>query len=216
MTTLWPLYLILLPVGILLLAVALRLLFQRGWVGGFLRGLVGLGALASLVLLGLLLVDLSAFRALSQETVVATLSFRQLDSQHYEAQVAPIGRSEPMSFEVRGDQWQVDARVLNWQGPLAVLGMEPLYRLERFSGRYLDLEQERNASRSVYELEGGHWLDAADIVPRLPWVNSRFGSAAYMPMVDGGLFEVGMTARGLVARPVNQPAREAVDDWFSE
>lgn len=214
--TLWPLYLILLPVGLLLLAVALRLLFRRGWVGGFLRGLIGLGAVVALAVLSLLLVDLAAYRALSRETVVATVSFRQLAPQRFEAQVASIGRSEPRTFEIRGDQWQVDARVLTWQGPLSVLGMEPLYRLERFSGRYRDLEQERGAIRTVYSLDDGGWISADDWVHWIPWIDSRFGSAAYMPMVDGGLFEVGLTARGLVARPVNQPAREAVDDWFSE
>lgn len=134
----------------------------------------------------------------------------------FEAQVAPIGRSEPMTLNVRGDQWQVDARVLSWQGPWAVMGMEPIYRLERFSGRYDDLAQERSAARTVYALDGGTRIPMPDWVQWMPWANSRYGSAAYLPMVDGGLFEVTMTARGLAARPINQPAREAVDDWFSE
>lgn len=214
--TLWPLYLICIAVSIVLLAVTYRLLIRRGWLGGFARGLVGFGSLAFVVVTGFILFDLAAYRALTQESVVATLSFHQLAPQRYEVDLSVPGRVDSRTYELQGDQWQVDARVLTWQGPLSMLGMEPLYRLERLAGRYQDLRQERGEFRSVYALEEEGLLGINRLTPQLPWVDARFGSAAYMPMVDGGVFEVRLTARGLIARPVNSPARDAVEGWFSE
>lgn len=214
--TYWPLLLILLPLGLVLLLIAARLLFRRGWIGGFLRGLVGLGCLVFLTVLGLLVFDLSAYRALSRESVVATISFSQLADQTFDAQVAPASSDSSRIFELKGDEWQVDARILTWKGPLAVLGMEPVYRLDRLGGRYHDLEQERSAERTVHALDQGDWISIRRLQPWLPWIDARYGSAAYLPMVDGGIFDVSLTARGIIARPVNEPARDAVDDWASE
>lgn len=212
----WPLLLLSVLLGAVLLLVAVRLLLSRSWVGGFLRGLCGLFCIAILVLMVILSFDLAAYRALSRETVVATLSFNQLDSQRYKAQLATVSGNGSYTFGLNGDEWQVDARILTWQGPLAVLGMEPVYRLERISGRYLRLDQERKAQRTVYGIDQGKWISMSNLEPWLPWVDARFGSAAYLPMVDGGIFEVGLTGKGIVARPVNGPAREAVKDWASE
>ncbi|WP_108124404.1 hypothetical protein [Saccharospirillum mangrovi] len=214
--TYWPLLLILLPVCILLLFLAVRLLFRGGWVGGFLRGLIGIGSLLVIVLLGYLVVDLAAYRALRAETTIATLSFTQSGPQRYDVQLSRLDEDSEESYELTGDEWQLDARVLTWTGPLTVLGMEPVYRLERLSGRYRDLTQERSGDRRVHSLEERSWLSIQQFEPWLPWVDARFGSAAYLPMVDGGIFEVGLTSRGLVARPVNEPARAAVGTWSSE
>lgn len=214
--TYWPLLLILLPVCILLLFLAVRLLFRGGWVGGFFRGLIGIGSLLAIVLLGYLVVDLAAYRALRAETPIATLSFQQVAVQRYQVELTETDADSSQSFELTGDEWQLDARILTWTGPLTVLGMEPVFRLERLSGRYRNLTQERNAERQVHSLENEGWLTMRQFEPMLPWVDARFGSAAYLPMVDGGAFEVSLTARGLIARPVNEPAQAAVGRWSSE
>lgn len=83
MTPVLPFYLILAPVAIVLAVVAFRLLFRRGWVLGFLRGLVGLIAVASILFLALFVSDLSAYRALNRESVVATVSFQQIDDRYF-------------------------------------------------------------------------------------------------------------------------------------
>lgn len=212
----WPLLIIFLPLAGLLLYLAARLLVSRVWVMGFARGLVGLTCAGAVGIGGYLAFDLSAYRALSQESVIATVSFSQLAPQRYEAQVSTVIRSSLHAFELQGDEWQVDAKVLTWKGPLVVAGMEPVYRLDRISGRYTQLQQERDARRTVYGLNEENRLSVDDLTPWIPWVDARFGSAAYMPMVDGGIFEVRLTPRGLIARPVNEPARLAVGQWFSE
>jgi len=47
----------------------------------------------------------------------------------------------------------------------------------------------------------------------MPGVDAHYGTATYLPMAHGAIFEVTMTRTGLIARPVNEAAREAVGDW---
>ena len=47
----------------------------------------------------------------------------------------------------------------------------------------------------------------------LPWVDTLYGSAAFMPMADGARYEVKVSQSGLVARPLNLVARQAVGAW---
>jgi hypothetical protein len=42
------------------------------------------------------------------------------------------------------------------------------------------------------------------------WLDADFGSAVYMPMENGAVFSVVRTNKGLVARPVNDVAEEAI------
>jgi hypothetical protein len=45
-------------------------------------------------------------------------------------------------------------------------------------------------------------------------VDTLYGSAAYLPMVDGGTYEVWITQSGLIARPTNEAARAASAGGF--
>lgn len=71
---------------------------------------------------------------------------RQLDA------VLTYPTGEGQRLMLRGDEWQIDARVLKWQAFVNVLGFDAVYRLERMSGRYSDVESERSALRTVYPL----------------------------------------------------------------
>jgi len=110
-----------------------------------------------------------------------------------------------------------DARVLKWTGLANLLGMKTAYRLERLSGRYRDVQQERQAVRTVYQLDNDRGVDLWELVRKserkLPWLDAVYGSAAYMPMVDKGLYQVTISNSGLVVRADNAIAQQAVDAW---
>ena len=109
-----------------------------------------------------------------------------------------------------GDEWQLDARVLKWKGWANLLGLDAQYRLERVSGRYRQIEQERKDERTVYALSENPgidlWTMSIDHRRWLPFVDAVYGSAVYLPMADGARYEVSITQSGLVARPVNDVA----------
>lgn len=214
--TYWPLLLILLPVGILLLIVAVRLLVRPGWIGGFVSGALGIGCLLVILVTTYLVVDLASYRSLRDETAVATLSFTRLADQRYQLEFTRADQGDAERYELTGDDWQLDAHILSWQGPLTLLGMEPVYRLKTLSSYYRSLEQERSRDPEHYALDRDGWLSMSRFERVLPWVEGRLDGAAYLPMVDGGVFEVGVSEGSLEARPVNEPAQAAVARLSSE
>jgi hypothetical protein len=124
---------------------------------------------------------------------------------------------ERANFELRGDEWQVDARVLKWRAFANLIGFDTAYRLERIGGRYSNIEDERAQPRSVYALNTAGRVDPWELIHRyhswVPWMDALYGSATYLPMSDGALYEINVSQSGLVARPLNQAAREAVSSW---
>lgn len=202
--------------AILVLLMGLRVLIRRGWFMVWLRGSLGFALVALAVTLGLVAADLHSYNSLEQENRVATLSLRELAPQRFRVQVTMMDGGEH-DYEVLGDMWQMDARLIIWKGALAAMGMKTAYRLDRLSGRYLAVEQERLASRTVYELPESRrgvdvwkWLYGQTW---LPWVEANYGAAVYMPMKDGAEYMVSISRKGLLARPLNTIAMKAVDRW---
>lgn len=213
----WIITFLLMLAALLLFGVGLRMLRGRHWLLGWLRGCVGLGLLAAAVALGLAGWDLHRFQALTAEEPVATLAFTRLQPQQYRVSVVDAGGVE-QRFMLHGDLWQLDVRMIKWHPRLAQFGVSPGYQLERISGRYLALEQEQNAARTVHGLAAESvGMDVWRLLQR--WdglaglVDASYGSATYLPMADGALFAVSIGPSGLIARPRNERAREVVDAW---
>lgn len=208
--------LLVLGVGLLLVVLGAWVLLRHQWLLQWIKGTAGLLALLAAAWLVLVAVNLYGFHELNAETPVATVSFRSIGPQSY---VATVTRAdgEARDYRLQGDLWQIDARVVKWKMPFALLGLKPGYQLDRLSGRYYTLEDERSRQRTVYSLHADSPL-GIDIwqQARQGWsflVDARYGSAAYLPMADGALFEVTVSPGGLIGRPLNERARQAVSGW---
>ncbi len=91
---------------------------------------------------------LRGYRLLSDEAPVVDIDARILSPQRWALTLTwPDGaiRRETVS----GDAWRVEAIVLKWKLPVVLAGMPPLYRLDRLSGRYDDVQQEASAPRTA-------------------------------------------------------------------
>lgn len=204
-------------VALLLAILALKLLIKGDWLLGLIKGLAGLLLVfASLFFAGIAF-DIYSYQQLLAEKPIATVSFTQKANQIYLASVTEPG-GEKQQYDLRGDLWQMDVRMIKWVGGLASLGLDPGYKLDRISGRYLSLEQERESSRSVYSLVESNspldaWALANRYLPKAFLIDASYGSATYVPMIDGALYSVSLSNSGLIARPLNAPAKEAVESW---
>jgi hypothetical protein len=195
---------------------ALRLLVGR-WLFGWLRGTAGIALTVLAVTIAVGAWDLRGYRTLSAAEPIGTLSFKRLDAQQFAATLTtPDGRER--SVELSGDMWQIDVRLLRWADALARLGLKPGYRLDRLSGRYLSLEDEQSRPRTVVGLADTRstfdiwaWLRRSGNT--LGLLAADYGSATYLPMADGALYQIGLGGDGLVAVPLNDPARAAVEHW---
>jgi len=173
-----------------------------------------LGAAAALLLLG---TNLYTYHRLTYEAEIARIEFWQSGTQQYLAMVSALGIQPGLSYVLTGDEWQMDARVLKWTGMANLAGLNSRYRLERLSGRYSNVVQEQIDPRTAFALSEDPGLDVWQMLGKLQvwtdWVDTYYGSSTYMPMADQAIYQVVLTQSGLVARPLNEQAKQAVRDW---
>jgi len=202
--------------GILLLFAAVRRFAQRRMLRGTLHSAGGLVLLLLAVCAALIAADLRTYQRLSYEQPAGELQLTKTGERQFGAVLSyPDGRRA--NFTLRGDEWQIDAHVLKWHAFANVIGFDTAYRLERISGRYTRIEDEVAQARTVYALVAPERVDLWSLVQRyhswLPWADALYGSATFLPMADGALYEIKVSQSGLVSRPLNQAARDAVGSW---
>ena len=203
-------------VGILCLFAAVRSIRRRRVFGGVLIGATALTLILLSVVAALIAANLLTYQRLSFEQPAGELQLTRTGDREFNA-VLTYPSGEHANFALRGDEWQIDARVLKWHAFANLVGFDSAYRLDRIGGRYTRLEDERSQPRSVYSLNQPQRIDLWDLVHRyhswVPWMDALYGSATFLPMADGALYEIKVSQSGLVARPLNQAARDAVAGW---
>lgn len=195
-----------------------RILAKFSWIFGWIRGMSGMALIGLAILLVFIGLDLTSYKQILSDKPILTVSFEKTDDQRYQSTVSYIEQGESDNFEIYGEQWQIDARVIRWRGIIAMFGTKPGYRLDRLSGRYYSLEDERRKKRSVHQLDQSEYgLDMWKWVQEhgsfLPIFDAVYGSATYLPMADGAIYQVSLSATGLVSTPLNQIAKDAVGQW---
>ncbi len=187
----------------------IRRIRSSRWISsGLHTGLAVLFAVLAVILAGIA-INIHSYQRLTYEQAVAELMFKKIaDRQFLVRMDQPNGRSDV--YDLRGDQWQLDARVLKWQGLANLLGYDAMYRLERLSGRYSNADEEISESRTVYDLAGFEsgvdlWQWVQGHQNYLPWLDAIYGSATYLPMTDGAAYSVTLSQSGLLARQSTKP-----------
>jgi len=214
-------------IGLAFAATGIRRLFQRRFlkaVGLELSGLVFILLASSSFLLAS---NLHTYQRLTFEQEVAEVTFERLNEQEYRAEVKALDSDFIRVVNIRGDEWQLDTQVLTWKGVATLFGLDANYRLHRISGRYIDIDEEKNSPRSVYSLvqkvelptviEGQDfdlWQFAHKYKNWMRWVDAAYGSAVFLPMTDSAKYSVAISRTGLIARPANKEARTAVSQWI--
>jgi hypothetical protein len=181
----------------------------RSLAGGVVTGCAGAASI-------MLAFSYYGYERLVGEQLVGTIQFSESETEDFVARVMIAGETDQM-FRLVGNEWQMDARVVIWKPPATLLGLDPIYQLDRISGRYADIEEEKTKARTVHDLSDPVTLDVWQFARKypklLPGVDAQYGTATYLPMANGAIYEVKMTRTGLIARPVNEAAMDAVGNW---
>lgn len=201
--------------ALLAVLVAARILFGGQWLLGWLRGTCGLAFLGLAGLVGLVAYDLSSYAPLPQDKPLLTLSFKA-DGPLYRVNLLEGGRERSVILE--GDLWQLDVRLLQWKGLAALIGLQPGYRLEKLTGRFLAIEQQTLAqharaelAHSPYGVDLWRWLRQGQ--HDLLMFDAQARRVTYLPIADDAVYAVSLTPTGLLAQPMNQAAKQALQDW---
>lgn len=192
---------------------------QRRRLSACHRGVWLLMLLSLAAVLCVLALSLDGYRRLVAEQPVARIGVRAFGPQQWALRV-DLADGTHESVQLAGDDWQLDARVIKWTPRAVSLGAQPLYRVERISGRWRDTAKAQTTPPDVTAIGSDGALDLWQLKRRypawLPWVDADFGSAAYMPLIDGARYEVTIAAAGgLIARPADAETKAKLDaaDW---
>lgn len=203
-------------IAALVLWIALRILLNSSWFLGWLRGTVGLLFLGFAALVGLIAWDLTSYKALPVDKPLVTLGFKAEGEQRY--RVTLLEGAQERSVTLEGDLWQLDARLFGLRGLAELIGLQSGYRLEKLSGRFLAIEQQALAQKpkaelaqSPYGIDLWRWLRLGQ--RDLFLFDPQALRVPYLPIADGAAYSVRLTSTGLLAEPLNAPARQALKDW---
>lgn len=193
--------------------------FRRG---RFMRaGSTCVSSLVSATIAGaaaMLLLSYASYSRLVEEQHVSMIEFRRTNPNEFQARLSISGR-EDQFYILRGDEWQMDAKIVTWKPPLTILGLEPIYQLDRLSGRYGAIDREQNEVRTVHALGTNLPTDVWRLARRYPLltpgIDAHYGTATFVPMADGARYDVSLSRDALIARPANDAARNAVGNWDS-
>lgn len=177
---------------------------RRNIFGSFLSLLLAVLLTMTVLMLLLVIAGTKGYAALTREELAATVYVTPLGNQQFRAKIVqPDGRDTV--FAVAGDELYIDARVLKWKPFANLLGLHTAYRLDRVSGRYIDLKDEAAKVRTLYSLAGP--MEPWDIFLLrtrfnflAPLVDAYYGSATFVPVNTMRALRVLVSTTGLLIR----------------
>src|SRR4051812_10547490 len=189
--------------GIIVFIAGLVALFRLRMLRFLVRTLLGLLLLALGALSGAIALGVQGYSALTREDVAARISVRPAAPQKFSATVRyPDGRTE--SFDLAGDEIYVDAHILKWKPIANLIGLHTAYELDRISGRYQAIEQERSAPRTIYLLRETRPVELFQLRQRYaflaPLYDADYGSATFVQVKQPAELEVRVSTSGLLVR----------------
>ena len=189
--------------GLVLAGLGVRSVRSRRWLGAAGRSGGGALLLSLSALAATLSISTHGYRALTMEEVAVTVTTVPTGPQAFQAFVEfPDGRDTTLA--VTGDQLLVDAHILKWRYLGNLLGLHTQYEIDRLTGRYVDIEDERTLERTVHSLKADKPLDLFALVGRYSWlsllVDAEYGSATYIEVEKPARFEIAVSTTGLLVR----------------
>jgi len=145
---------------------------------------------------------------------IAELFLEQTGSSRFRASLTRFPSGQMQVFELRGDEWRIEARTLTWIGRAAELGITSSHRLERLSSRPAGTAEqpidELDAIATAFALGEDRGTDlwagaqGASLWGRV--LEAGLAASPWRPMANGARFELRLGATGLEANPLNAAA----------
>ncbi|MEW8660096.1 MAG: hypothetical protein AB2603_17415 [Candidatus Thiodiazotropha endolucinida] len=202
----------LLVFGFLLTGLAVRqFVFKRKLIAASLNGLLGLLVLVVATFVSMLLFNVQSYIQLTKERVLAEVEIVTVDAGNASLRLTVDGKRK--IYTLSAHEWRLDARFIKWKPWVALLGKDPVVRLDALSGRNI---VPGNSVIKVYNLhEDYEIIDSiiANLTDHFGMVDTMYGSSVYMPIEAGAHYQVSANHAGLIARPVNRKGEQAVVRW---
>jgi len=202
--------------ALLFIIIGWKLLRQESWLIQWIKGTSGLLCMLLAVFFGLSSYELSKFQLVPEDVVPSLLkaSILQQANQSYKVALTSLDPTHS-EYDLKGDLWQVNIRTWMWSPSLKYLPLPDLYKVEKISSRYLNIEQEIKSGVTevlLYKPLVNIW-PILDEFSRLNVFNTQSLKLGFVPAVEGSLFSINLVEEALVLEAVNAPATTALKNW---
>ncbi len=152
----------------------------------------------------LFLGNLYTYKRLAYEKPIANLTFSKVNQQAYDATLKIGNSCDENIYRIFGDEWRIDTQFLKWKSWATLLGLNSMYRIERLSGRYIDIDDENSKQHSAHDLTSHSTINLVELAKKFknkfPPVDTFYGSSAYKSMQIDILYTVHLTQSGILIR----------------
>ena len=155
--------------------------------------------------IAIIILGTEGYRGLTKEEKVARVEISPTGSQTYQARLV-FNNGDEQVFSLNGDEVLIDGYVLKWKPWVNILGLHSAYRLDRVSGRYRSVEDEKQKQRSVFAInnKGGkgiaEWREDYSVLTVL--LDVEHGSASFASAEQRKEYHLMVTTDGLLLRPI--------------
>jgi hypothetical protein len=190
-------------VGLICLGGAVWTLNKKKLLGTVFFVLLAVIAFLKAALFGTISISIHGYHALTKEELAATVKIEPTGAQAFTARfILPDGSEK--TFSLAGDQIYVDARILKWKPIVNILGLHTVYELDRVSGRYESLDDERAKPHAVFALSQEKTLDLFSLRRRFAilshLVDAEYGSASFVGSTQEEELRVLVSTTGMLIR----------------
>lgn len=138
------------------------------------------------------------YKNLTKEVPIASVSFtKDVDDETsvYKALLIDYKGNKIGDYKIYGDQWRIDATFIKMAYLANVLGIDSKYTLDRFEGRYKDINQQNKELKISYQLEN------KNLVEYFSWFfDVKYGSSTYTDIKLNTNYIILKSQTGLLVR----------------
>jgi len=169
-----------------------------------LRKFLSLSLLAIIIISFFSLANIYTYTRLNSEKPIAQLRFTPIQPQEFDASIQLEDECEEKIYRLYGDQWRIDAEFLKWKSWATLFGVDAMYRIDRLSSRYENIEEENTKQHIAHDLKRNSTLNLNKLAERynnkFPPIDTVYGSSAYEEMKANIVFTVFRTQSGILIR----------------
>jgi hypothetical protein len=142
------------------------------------------------------------YAGLTKENLIATVKFQLIDDKNkiYLATILDSNESKIGDYEIIGDQWRMDAEFVKMKYFANVIGVDSKYALNRFEGRFRNINDENTKTHKAYQLESHNLIDYFSL-----FFDTAYGSSVYKDIKLNTIFTVLHSPTGLLVREQEIP-----------
>ena len=169
--------------------------------------------LIAIILSALVLGNLYTYTRLTDEEPIAQLTFIPIDKQEFDVNIRLGNFCNTKTYRLYGDEWRLDARFLKWKSWATLFGADAMYRIERLSGRYSKIEDEKTKHHSAHQINTDSTLELGAFAEKygesLPIVDTLYGSSAFEKMDPNLKFTVFRAQSGILVREITRDSSDS-------